>query len=169
MLKPTPAFAIITRSSILYQWRWGVSFSYAPFHTTMDEFPIYSMSDNGYGTETMYPGTQTFSGNRYHLFYVIIAGEYKILKTPLSPIVGLDFRMHLSSYSFYTKTAIDGSSSENEHSATMAFLPRAGLVYDLEDAGYTFMLTAGYNWDVVPKKTFPYLDVSLAVLYYFDD
>ncbi|MCL2328827.1 MAG: hypothetical protein FWC39_10015 [Bacteroidetes bacterium] len=182
-IKPSPGFALTYRilfsnsinPNLECRWRWGISFGYAPLMTTMDAFPIFkysfvdtwqtmSQSENAY-----FPGEQRFKNNLVHLFYGAFITECKILKTALSPIVGLELRGNSESFQYSTYFPdYFGQYTEDSHfGATVSLFPKAGLVYDIK--WWTFQLTAGYNWDFIfgNSKGFPYTAVSLCGIYYF--
>jgi hypothetical protein len=168
VLNPAPGIALTARSSNELHFRWGTAFGYVPFKTTMDVFPVWGY-ESGDNNKKVYQGEQTFKNNRYHYFYGAGIGEFKVLKTPLSPIVGLDFRINWSSYTintFYPENPYANNGEEHFNNISMSFVPKAGVVYDLED--FSFLLTAGYNWDLTPRNVFPYMTVSLCVIYYFE-
>jgi len=168
-LKSAPGIAITTRSSNEYRFRWGVSLGYVPFKTTMDVFPTFAYESDG-GKDVYYPGEERLKNNRYHFFYGAGIGEFKILETPLSPIIGLDFRINFSSYTLISHFAENphhaGDNEESFNDISLSLVPKVGVVYDLED--FSFLLTAGYNWDFVPKNKFPYTTVSFSIIYYFE-
>lgn len=167
MLKQAPGFAITTRSDNEYRLRWGVSFGYVPFTTTMDVFPTFAY-ETGDNKEIYYQGEESLKNNRYHYFYGAGIGEFKILKTPFSPIVGLDFRINFSTYtytSYFLENPYSGSIEDSNNDISISFVPKAGVVYDLKD--FSFLLTAGYNWDITPQNMYPYTTVSFSVIYYF--
>jgi len=170
MLKPAPGFAITTRSDNEYRLRWGVSFGYVPFKTTMEAFPVFKYnSSNENGNEVYYIGEQRFKNNLFNLFFANAIGEFKILKTQLSPIIGLEFRMNMETftYSTYYPDYYEEYSEDSHLGLTWSLFPKAGLVYDMEE--WTFQLTAGYNWDIAGGNSngTPYTAVSLSVIYYF--
>ncbi|MDR1729785.1 MAG: hypothetical protein LBR52_03895 [Prevotellaceae bacterium] len=168
ILKQAPGLAITTRSSNEYRLRWGVSFGYVPFKTTMDEFPSFAYESGG-NEEAYYQGYDSFKNNSFHYFYAAITGEFKFFKTLLSPIVGLDFRINFSTHtqiSYFPENPRSGGMEDSINQNSMSFVPKAGVVYDYHDL--SFLLTAGYNWDLTPQNMYPYTTVSLSAIYYFE-
>ncbi len=181
IIKPSPVFALTLRSAFGSRlhafeshWRWGLSIGYAPLLTSMDAFPIFRTNyTDGFISEqkkVYHIGEQRFKNNVVNLFYGAAMIECKILKTALSPIVGVEFRMNVESFSFSTYyPEYDGQFSEDSHSgASGSIFPKVGVVYDMD--WWTFQLTAGYNKDFIYGNSdgFPYSAVSASVIYYFD-
>ncbi|MCL2329471.1 MAG: hypothetical protein FWC39_13295 [Bacteroidetes bacterium] len=180
LFKPSPSFAITLRGSFTNRlhayesrWRWGLTMGYASLKTTMDAFPIfktrYTDGIISEQKEVYYLGEQRFKNNRLNLFFGGGMVECKILKTALSPIVGLELRMHdewftYTTYYFDTHTE---PYTDSHNGVTMAFFPKAGVVYDMD--WWTFQLTAGFNKDFAfgNSKGFPYSAISLTTIYYF--
>ena len=171
-MKPAPCIALTFRNTNLLRFRWGVSLGFAPFKTTMDVFPVW-----GYDEKTVFPGEQRFKNNHSYYFYLAPVAEFKFLDKPLSPVVGLEARMNLMTYT----TAVtmyggpqQGTDEDSYNDVSLSFLPKVGVVYDYEDR-YSFLLTGGYNKDiftsrsdeVAPSALFPYITISLTAIYHF--
>ncbi len=169
-LKPAPGFALFLRPLQTTYFRLGVSLGFVPFKTAQDVFVTSTVSDNIIETQE-----QWFKNNSYNYFYVALQPEYKILKTAVSPVIGVDFRINLASYTTSTtmtthyiaqdETRTDVSYDELVYDASMSLVPKIGVAYDLEQV--SFLLTGGYNWDIYPRNKYPYFTVSLAVTYNF--
>jgi len=170
--KPAPDFSLTFRANDNWErFRLGGSIGYAPFSPAHKTFPAW-VKDNilvditTYG-DVIFLGEETYSTGHYlHLGFL---GEYKFLKTPLSPFVGLEGRIAGFFYSmkdtYYEASIYD--EEDSDASFGFYFIPKIGMVYDIEDK-MSFLLSTGGHWSLLPFSIeHTYLTVSLSAIYYF--
>ncbi len=174
--KSAPDIVFTFRGNKNWQrFRWGGSLGYAPFSPTYKTFPIWCKWNDVNKGDIVFLGESTHSiGNYVHLGIPL---EYKFLKKPLSPFIGLEPRMAGFFYStkdiYYKTDTYDPGSMFNEDEFHMEFgfylIPKIGMVYDIEDK-MSFLINMGMHgkFDVSPiQLAYTFFSVSLSAIYYF--
>ncbi len=176
ILKPAAGIELkFTDGDMDKRLKLGFSVGFMGFKPTQDTFRIYGTQSGGTYNGLQVNGTLLQPGYEhiynYRIGYVGICSDYKILKTKLSPTVGLDFYAYIADlnedYAVEGQISVNGQ-YENETTYAFSIMPKAGLSYELNDQ---FLLTTGCGRNMTfyaSESLTAFWKTYIGVMYYFN-
>lgn len=175
-LKPTVGIELkLSSGEIDNRFKFGVALGYCVFKPTQDTFRIYGTQTGGTASNGVPVNGTLLQPGFEHIYNYKVASigfwsDFKILSKKFSPTLGLDFYAYVASlnedYTVEWQISLQGQ-NENETTYSFAFIPKAGLSYELKD-NWLFAGGMGRSMAFYGSETLrSFWKSYISVLYYF--